>query len=384
MSVTSLLIANRGEIAIRVTRAAAELGIRTVAVFSEDDADSLHTRKTDAARPLQGKGAAAYLDAEQIIRVAKESGCDALHPGYGFLAENAGFARRCAEEGLTFVGPSAETLELYGDKVQARLLAEEHEVPVLAGTSGPTSLEEAHEFLTSLGPDGAAMIKAIGGGGGRGLRPVNTLDEIDDAFARCESEATAAFGNGDLYLEQLVPYARHIEVQILGDGSGAVTHLGERECSIQRRHQKLVEIAPSPELPPGLRERITNSAVHLAQATRYDNVGTFEFLVDATSLGDDSPYAFIEANARLQVEHTVTEEVTGLGIVQLQLQLAAGRTLTDLGLQQANVPPPRGYAIQVRVNMETMAADGSTRPAGGILTAFEAPSGPGIRTDSFG
>ena len=223
MSVTSLLIANRGEIAIRVTRAAAELGIRTVAVFSEDDADSLHTRKTDAARPLQGKGSAAYLDAEQIIRVAKESGCDALHPGYGFLAENAGFARRCAEEGLTFVGPSAETLELYGDKVQARLLAEEHEVPVLAGTSGPTSLEEAHEFLTSLGPDGAAMIKAIGGGGGRGLRPVNTLDEIDDAFARCESEATAAFGNGDLYLEQLVPYARHIEVQILGDGSGAVT-----------------------------------------------------------------------------------------------------------------------------------------------------------------
>ena len=383
MSVTNLLIANRGEIAIRVTRAAAELGIHTVAVFSEDDADSLHTRKTDEARPLQGKGAAAYLDAEQIIRVAMQSGCDALHPGYGFLAENAGFARRCAEEGLTFVGPRAETLELYGNKTQARLLAEEHDVPVLAGTARPTSLPEARDFLTSLG-GGAAMIKAVRGGGGRGMRAVSRVEEIDDAFARCESEAMAAFGTGDLYLEQLVPRARHIEVQILGDGSGAVTHLGERECSIQRRHQKLVEIAPAPNLPPGLRARLTNSAVQLAQATRYDNVGTFEFLVDATSLDDDSSFAFIEANARLQVEHTVTEEVTGLDIVQLQIQLAAGRSLTDLGLQQTNVPPPRGYAIQVRVNMETMSADGSTLPAGGVLTAFEAPSGPGVRTDSFG
>lgn len=386
MKLTSLLIANRGEIAIRIMRAAAEMGIHTVAVFSEDDAQSLHTRKADEARPLRGAGAAAYLDVEQIIVTAKEAGCDAIHPGYGFLSENAAFAQRCAEAGITFVGPRAEVLALFGDKVQARALAERCKTPVLPGTSGPTSLEQARDFFSSLGTGGAMMIKAVAGGGGRGMRAVFQLQDLDDAYTRCQSEALQSFGNGDVYVEQLLPRARHIEVQILGDGTGAVSHLGERECSIQRRHQKIVEVAPSPGLPPGLRARLTAAAVHLAETVRYNNVGTFEFLVDATldHLTDDTLFAFIEANPRLQVEHTVTEEVTGVDLVQIQLRLAAGQSLADLGLQQAATPQPQGFALQIRINMETMNSDGSVRPAGGVLTAFEAPSGPGVRVDSFG
>src|SRR2546428_7633341 len=385
MKLTRLLVANRGEIAIRIIRAAAELGIRTVAVFSADDAHSLHTRKADEARPLRGAGVAAYLDGEHLLALAKEAGCDAIHPGYGFLSENAGFARRCAEEGITFVGPRAEILELFGDKGQARALADRCGVPVLPSTSGPTSLEQAREFLASLGAGGAMMIKAVAGGGGHGMRAVFHPQEIEEAYTRCQSEALQAFGNGDVYIEQLIPRARHLEVQVIGDGSGTVSHLGERECSLQRRHQKLVEIAPCPGLSPGLRARLTAAAIRLAEAVRYDNVGTFEFLVDATTMNDDeATCAFIEANPRLQVEHTVTEEVTGVDLVQLQLQLAAGRSLTELRLQQSKVPAPRGFALQVRINMETMGADGTVRPSGGTLTAFEVPSGPGIRTDSFG
>ncbi len=212
MMPTSLLVANRGEIAIRIMRAAAELGIRTVAIYSEDDANSLHTRKADEARPLHGAGAAAYLDLEQIIAVAKGAGCDAIHPGYGFLSENANFAHRCAEEGLRFVGPRPEILKLFGDKVQARLLAERAGVPVLPGTAGPTSLDEAKEFLATLGDGGAIMIKAVAGGGGRGMRAVMRLDEVAEAYARCQSEARSAFGNGDVFVEQLITRARHIEV----------------------------------------------------------------------------------------------------------------------------------------------------------------------------
>jgi acetyl/propionyl-CoA carboxylase alpha subunit len=385
MNLKSLLIANRGEIAIRITRAAAELGIRTVAVFSEDDAQSLHTRKADDARPLRGVGAAAYLDGEHIIAIAKEAGCDAIHPGYGFLSENAAFARRCTDEGLTFVGPRVEVLSLFGDKVQARALAKRCQVPVLPGTSGPTSLEQARAFFSSLGGD-AMMIKAIAGGGGRGMRVVSRLQDLDEAYARCQSEALQSFGNGDVYVERLIPHARHIEVQILGDGTGAVSHLGERECSIQRRNQKVVEVAPSPGLPPGLRTRLAEAAVRLAETVHYNNVGTFEFLVAATEqnqITENAEFAFIEANPRLQVEHTVTEEVTGTDLVQIQLQLAAGRALTELGLHQSSAPQPRGFALQVRINMETMSSDGSIRPAGGLITAFDAPSGPGIRVDSF-
>jgi len=379
-----LLIANRGEIAIRIMRAAAELGIGTVAVFSEDDAQSLHTRKADGARPLRGKGVAAYLDIDTIITIAKDAGCDAIHPGYGFLSENALFARRCVEAGLIFVGPRVEVLELFGNKVQARALAERCGVLVQRGTATAATLEDARTFLSSLEVDGAMMIKAVAGGGGRGIRTVTRPEDVEEAYARCRSEALQAFGDGDVYVEQLVSRARHIEVQIVGDGSGAVTHLGERECSIQRRHQKIVEMAPSPGLPSGLRTRLTAAAVKIAETVRYNSLGTFEFLVDAHNLSDDSPFAFIEANARLQVEHTVTEEVTGVDLVQAQLQLASGRPLTDLHLQQADTPTPRGFALQVRVNMETMNSDGSVRPAGGTLSAFEPPSGPGVRVDSFG
>ncbi len=384
MSLTSLLIANRGEIAIRIARAAAELGLRTVAIFSEDDAQSLHTQKMDDALPLQGRGAAAYLDIEQILALAAQAGCDAIHPGYGFLSENAEFAGRCAEAGLTFVGPRAETLALFGDKGQARSLAERCDVPILPGTSGPTSVDEAKAFLASLGAGGAVMIKALAGGGGRGMRAVSAVDDIEAAYARCQSEATSAFGNGDVYIEQLIPQARHIEVQVVGDGSGAVSQLGERECSIQRRNQKLVEIAPSPGLSSGLRERLSSAAVRLAQEVHYASLGTFEFLVDAEQDGDSAPFAFIEANARLQVEHTVTEEVTGVDLVKAQLRLAGGSSLADLGLTQERIPEPRGFAMQVRINMETIASDGTPRPSGGTLSAFEVPSGPGLRTDTFG
>ena len=379
-----LLIANRGEIAVRIQRAASELGMRTVAVFSQDDAESLHRRLADESHALAKAGAAAYLDMDAILQAAKDTGSDAVHPGYGFLSENAEFARRCAEADLTFVGPRPELLALFGDKAEARALAERLGVPILSGTAGPTSLSEAADFFDALPATGAMLIKAIGGGGGRGMRVVRRREELEDAYARCQSEARAAFGSGDVYVERLLPRARHVEVQIVGDGSGAVSHLGERDCSIQRRHQKLVEIAPAPGLPDGLRQRLVTAATTLAASVRYDNVGTFEFLVDASALSPQSSFAFIEANPRLQVEHTVTEEVYGVDLVAIQLELAGGRSLADLGLLQVDVPAPRGVAIQVRINMETMQADGATRPSGGTLSAFVPACGPGIRADTFG
>ncbi|HEX9934270.1 MAG TPA: biotin carboxylase N-terminal domain-containing protein, partial [bacterium] len=351
MNSKGLLIANRGEIAVRIIRTAAELGLRTVAIFSADDARSLHTRKADEAHPLQGKGVTPYLDIEQIIAVTKETGCDAVHPGYGFLAENSGFARRCAEEGIIFVGPRPEILDLFGDKAKARVLAERLGVPVLRGTSGPTTLNDAKKFLTSLAKDSSMMIKAVAGGGGRGVRVVHGPEEVEEAYTRCRSEAQKAFGNSDLYVEEFMTKARHIEVQIIGDASGAVSHLWERDCSLQRRHQKLLEIAPSPGLSPKLLHRLTEAAVRLAKETRYNNLGTFEFLVEAGTGDEEASWAFIEANARLQVEHTVTEEVLGLDLVGIQLQLAFGRILEELGLAQAEIPKPCGFAMQVRVNM---------------------------------
>jgi acetyl/propionyl-CoA carboxylase alpha subunit/acetyl-CoA carboxylase carboxyltransferase component len=388
----NLLVANRGEIAVRIMHAAAELGIRTVAIFSEDDARSLHTQRADEARPLSGVGVAAYLDVEQILAIAKQCGCDAIHPGYGFLSENAAFARCAATVGITFVGPRPETLEIFGDKTQARALAERCGVPVLRGAAGAVTRDEAKQFLELLGDGGAMMIKAVAGGGGRGLRVVRRREEIDDAYARCQSEARQAFGNGDVYVEQLMLHARHIEVQIVGDGSGTISHLGERDCSIQRRHQKLVEIAPCPSLSPDLRARLTADAVRMAAAVSYLNAGTFEFLVETDALdppslprrGQGGGYAFIEANPRLQVEHTVTEEVFGIDLVHMQLQLAAGKSLVELGLRQSDIPTPRGFAVQVRINTETLTADGVTRPASGTLVEFELPSGHGVRTDTCG
>ncbi|HEY91583.1 MAG TPA: carbamoyl-phosphate synthase large subunit [Dehalococcoidia bacterium] len=365
-------------------RAAAELNIPTVAVFPRDDANSLHTKKADEAAVIQGVGAAAYLDIEQMIATAKESDCDAIHPGYGFLSENAQLARRCEEESLVFVGPTVENLEAFGNKAQARLLAERCGVPLLKGSNGPVTIDRAREFLDSLGDNGAIMIKAISGGGGRGMRPVYGFDELEEAYTRCQSEALQAFGNGELYVEELIRRARHIEVQVIGDEYGAVSHLGERECSIQRQYQKVMEIAPSPGVSPELRKRLTRDAVEMAKAAGYRSAGTFEFMVDTDAAGDDISYAFIETNARLQVEHTVTEEVTDIDLVKTQLQIAGGSSLGNLGLDQENIPEPHGYAIQARINMETMGQDGIARPAGGKLTAFEVPSGRGIRVDTFG
>ncbi|MDD9872552.1 MAG: carbamoyl-phosphate synthase large subunit [Deltaproteobacteria bacterium] len=378
----SLLVANRGEIAIRVLRAAAELGLRTVAVYSEDDGQALHTRRADEALPLRGAGPAAYLDAAQLVALAQRAGCQALHPGYGFLSENAAFAQRCTQAGIVFVGPTPELLELFGDKLQARALAGRCGVPLLPAAAA-ASLPEARDFVEAQG--GRAMLKAVAGGGGRGMRIVRTADELELAWKRCAAEAQAGFGSGALFLEKWLPRARHIEVQIAGDGAGNISHFHERECSVQRRHQKLIEIAPSPALPPALRERLLDAALRMARAAHYNSLGTFEFLLDADSLQGGEPFfAFIEANPRLQVEHTVTEAVTGVDLVKAQLQLAAGRSLAELGLQQSAIPAPRGFAIELRINMEKLGKSGAPLPSVGTLSVFEPPTGPGLRTDSFG
>src|SRR4051794_40467062 len=356
MSFQKLLIANRGEIAIRIARAASEAGLATVAIYPADDALSLHVRTGDEAHEIPGRGARAYLDIEAVVAAAKATGCDALHPGYGFLSENSGLARRCAEEGVVFVGPSPEALDLFGDKGQAKALARQCRVPIIEGTEGATSLDDVKAFFASQGDGAAVMIKAIAGGGGRGMRIVEDPSKLEEAYARCQSEAKAAFGSDGVYVERLTRNARHIEVQIICDQHGAISHLWERECTIQRRNQKLIEVAPSPSLSESLRSRIIDAAKELAAAANYANLGTFEFLVDNEAQervggekagGEDKAFAFIEANPRLQVEHTVTEEVLGVDLVQAQLAVAAGATLGSLGLAQAYIPRPRGYAMQL-------------------------------------
>ncbi len=378
MTIHRLLVANRGEIAVRVLRTATELGIATAAIHSSDDALSDHIQHAQTAIPLEGIGPAAYLDIAQIIERAQEHDCDAIHPGYGFLSENADFARACEEAGITFVGPAPAALALFGDKARARTLAGARNVPVLTGTDHAVDLDGARAFFEQL--DGRPMvIKAIGGGGGRGMRAIKDSSEIEDAFERCTREALSAFGNGALFVERFIPRARHIEVQIVGDQQGHVSHIGERECTIQRRYQKLIEIAPSPTLTEDLRQHITDAAVELASAGGYSNLGTFEFLVDADTNED---FAFIEANARLQVEHTVTEEVAGLDLVECQLRIAEGVGLGELGIEEP--PPLRGYALQARVNLERMREDGDVRPSAGALRTFRPPAGPGVRVDTYG
>ena len=374
---SAILIANRGEIAIRIANACADLGIRSVGVFAEDDQASLHVRQVDEAVALPGRGVPAYLDGAQLIAVAREQGCEAIHPGYGFLAENAEFAEQCATAGLTLIGPGAETLRLFGDKAAARALAAQCQVPLVQGTAQAVTMEEAKAFMASLDGSGV-MIKALSGGGGRGMRAVTDLAQLEAAYQRCQSEAKAAFGNDAVYVEQLVTAARHIEVQVLGDGSGAVSHLWERDCTLQRRHQKLVEFAPAPGLDAALRDRIIDSALTLAAEVNYLGIGTFEFLVEP----DAGRYFFMEANPRVQVEHTVTEQVTGVDLVQTQIHLAAGTSLADLNLETA--PVCDGMAVQLRLNLETLKADGSTAPSAGTLTAYEPASGPGIRVDGYG
>ena len=377
-----LLIANRGEIAIRIARTASDMNIATATVYSKDDAASLHVRSSDEPLALKGSGPAAYLDGPQIVRLALESGCDAIHPGYGFLSENSAFSRLCNNAGVVFVGPSPETLDIFGDKVQARGLARRLSVPILAGSPGPVNLEEAQRFLTNLGPGGAVMLKAVAGGGGRGMRAVKTVEEMASAYERCRSEALQAFGDGDIYVEQFLPRARHVEVQILGDGSETV-HIWDRECSVQRQRQKLIETAPAFGLTGELRAKLLELAVALGKAVNYRSLGTIEFLVDQNG-GSAMPFAFIEANPRLQVEHTVTEAITGLDLVRIQLEIAAGGSLAQMGLRQFGVPAPRGAAIQSRVNLETMNPDGTARPTGGTLSVYEPPTGPGVRVDGFG
>lgn len=375
-----LLIANRGEIAIRIARAAADLGIESVAVFAEDDVAALHRHRADRAMALPGRGVAAYLDGPALIRLALEADCEAIHPGYGFLSERADFAAACATAGLIFVGPTPEALSLLGDKGRARTLAANLGLPLLPGTRSDASLEEIAAFFDAQPPGSGIMIKAAAGGGGRGMRRVDAREDLAEAYTLAGREARAAFGNEALYAERLLRRARHVEVQIAGDGQDVVS-LHDRECTIQRRHQKLIEAAPAIDLPMALRQRLADGAERLARAARYRGLGTVEFLLDADDL---TQAAFIEVNPRLQVEHTVTEAVTGLDLVRAQLLLAGGSDLASAGLGRGTIPPPRGSALELRINLETYGADGLVQPAAGRLTRYEPPTGPGIRIDDCG
>ncbi len=381
------LIANRGEIAIRISRACADLGIATVAVYSGDDASSLHVSLADESARLEGVGAAAYLDIAQIVAAALAAGCDSVHPGYGFLSESAAFAGRCRQAGLLFIGPSEQCLDLFGDKAQARAHAARLGVPVLPGTDGPASLEQVRAFHESVGGK-PIIIKAVAGGGGRGMRIVSDAAELAAAWQVCRSEALASFGSDEVYAETLVGKARHIEVQVIGDGQGTCIHVGERECTLQRRHQKLFEICPSPTLSQATREALHDAALRLASDAAYQGLGTFEFLVnEGTGNGNGAvpdDYAFMEANPRLQVEHTITEMVSGLDLVQLQIRVCAGESLPSMGIDQPRAARTSGHAVQLRINMETMNADGSVEPSGGTLSVFSPPGGPGVRVDTFG
>ncbi|MGW6485299.1 carboxyl transferase domain-containing protein [Streptomyces sp. NPDC055059] len=370
---STVLVANRGEIAVRIIRAVHDRGGKAITVHPADDAESLHVRRADEAVQIPGTGTAAYLDIDAIVRAATETGANAVHPGYGFLSENTEFARRCAEAGLLFVGPTPDVLELFGDKARARDYAIACDVPVLPGTSEATTFAEAEAFAAE---HGAVMIKALSGGGGRGMRAVTDPAALARAYEEARGEALRSFGEGAVYVEKLLTRPRHIEVQILGDGTGAVVALGERDCSIQRRHQKLVEVAPSPWLGETLRRAIVAAAQRLAERVSYAGLGTFEFLVS------DEEFWFMEANPRVQVEHTVTEEVTGVDLVSAQLAVAGGATLADLGLTEA--PRTRGLAVQVRVNAETLDEDGTPVPSAGVLRRFEMPTGPGVRVDTYG
>jgi acetyl/propionyl-CoA carboxylase alpha subunit/acetyl-CoA carboxylase carboxyltransferase component len=380
--VRKLLIANRGEVAVRIARSARDLGIATVAVYADDDAGALHVRAADAAVALGRSGAGAYLDIARIVAAGRDQGCDAVHPGYGFLSENAEFARSCEAGGLTFVGPRPETLEVLGDKAAARGLAARLGAPLLTGFERAVTLAEAEAFFDAQ--DGApVMLKALAGGGGRGMRPVWRREELAPAFERCAREAAQAFSGEGLYVEAMLPHARHIEVQVIGDGRGGVAHLWDRECSLQRQRQKLIEVAPAFGLAPQTRAAMLDAAVAMARALDYRGLGTFEFLVDARP-GRESEFVFMEANPRLQVEHTVTEEVLGLDLVAAQLRIATGAQLHELGLDQTQVPTPRGVAVQLRVNAETLDVDGAPRAVSGVIGAYEPPTGPGVRVDGAG
>jgi acetyl-CoA carboxylase biotin carboxylase subunit len=365
-----VLIANRGEIALRVIRACRELGLQTVAVYSEADRDSLHVRFADddvCIGPAPSRD--SYLNIPRLIAAAEITGADAIHPGYGFLAENAEFAETCAASNVTFIGPTPEQIRVMGDKAAARNAMAAAGVPIIPGTMGP--IEDADEALVFAREIGfPVIIKAAAGGGGKGMRVARDPDDFGRSFQLARSEALSAFGNGDVYVEKYLARPRHVEFQILGDTQGTVIHLGERDCSVQRRHQKLIEEAPSPAMTPELRTRMGDAAVHGASAIGYVGAGTVEMLLDT-----DGSYYFMEMNTRIQVEHPVTEMLTGVDLVQEQIRVAGGEPLSIHG-----APSLRGHVIECRVNAEDPSRN--FQPAPGKIAVFHPPGGPGVRLDT--
>src|SRR5215475_14216929 len=365
-----ILIANRGEIAVRIARACRELGILSTAVFSEVDRKSLHVRLADEAYPVgPAPSRESYLRVDKLMDVARRAGCDAVHPGYGFLAENAALPRACADVGLTFIGPSPDAMEALGSKTAGRQLARRADVPTVPGTNDPIeTAEDASGLARGMGYP--VLLKAVAGGGGKGMRLISAEGELLSAFRDASSEATNAFGDPRVFLEKYLIAPRHIEIQVFADAHGRVVSLGERECSVQRRHQKVIEEAPSPVVTPELRRKMGEAAVRLGRGGGYTNAGTVEFLVDA-----DLNFYFLEVNTRLQVEHPVTEQVTGLDLVKLQIAIAAGHRLPFAW----ETITPRGHAMEVRLYAED--PDNNFFPSPGKILARQIPSGPGIRLD---
>ncbi len=367
--ISKILIANRGEIAVRIVRACAEMGIRSVAVYTEPDRFALHVKRADEAYHIGDDPLAGYLNPHRIVNAAVETGCDALHPGYGFLSENAELAEICAQRGIRFIGPSAEVIRRMGDKTEARKAMIAAGVPVTPGTEGNVAdLDEAKREAARIGYP--VMLKATSGGGGRGIRRCDSDEELSRNYDRVISEATKAFGSADVFLEKCIVNPRHIEVQILADRHGNTIHLFERDCSIQRRNQKLVEIAPSPQLTPEQRAYVGDLAVRAAQAVGYENAGTVEFLLA------DNQVWFMEMNTRVQVEHTITEQITGVDIVREQIRISAG---LPLGYRQEEIAF-RGYALQFRINAED--PKNNFLPTFGKISRYYAPGGPGVRVDT--
>jgi acetyl-CoA carboxylase, biotin carboxylase subunit len=366
-----VLVANRGEIAVRVIRALHELGVEAVAVYSTADEESLHVRLADRAVRIGPPAAAeSYLSIPALVAAAETTGCEAVHPGYGFLSENAEFVRMCEDNDLVFVGPSADTMERMGDKARAKAEMRAAGVPLVPGNEGVAGPDEARAAAEELGFP--VLLKAAAGGGGKGMRIVAEPDRLHDAFQRAAAEAHAAFGDGSLYVEKVITPARHVEIQVLCDNHGTVLTCGERECSIQRRHQKLIEESPSPALDADLREEMEAAAERACRHIGYRNAGTIEFLV-----GPDGAFSFIEMNTRLQVEHPVTELVTSLDLVREQVRIAAGEKLAHGG----RAGPRSGHAIELRINAEDPARDFAPGP--GKVTRFRPPLGPGVRVDTF-
>jgi pyruvate carboxylase subunit A len=365
-----ILIANRGEIAVRIIRACAEMGIRSVAIYSEADRFALHVKKADESYCIGSEPVAGYLNVYGLVNLAAATGCDAIHPGYGFLSENAQFAKACADRGLIFIGPSAEVIERMGDKTEARKAMIAAGLPVTPGSAGNLdTVDEALDVAETIGYP--VMLKATSGGGGRGIRRCDSAEELRRNYARVISEAGKAFGRADVFLEKCIVNPRHIEVQVLADHHGNTIHLYERDCSIQRRNQKLIEIAPSPQLGEAQRQYIGGLAVLAAKAVGYTNAGTVEFLLD-----DQDRFYFMEMNTRVQVEHTITETITGVDIVEEQIRVAAG---LPLRFRQEEIRR-RGFAIQFRINAED--PQNNFLPSFGRISRYYAPGGPGVRTDT--